>query len=188
MICRIHRAHINAAIDSNRALPAGTQIHCDACPTCRSYFEEHSQLADKMRETGYEGIPAEMPAYLATRIRAHLTGAQSTDRKSWIETLVRPASISIGVAIVFLVVGGLAMRNRWSGGEADPIPTVAVSTAPFDPAPTNPMPEVIRPLLGHFASNPLETEARLLASDTEDALRFLASNFVPSENRKQSRL
>jgi hypothetical protein len=90
--------------------------------------------------------------------------------------------------IVFLVVGGLALQNRRAGNETDPIPAVAVSTAPSDPTPTQPRPEVIGSLLGHFPSNPLETEARLLASDTEDALRFLASNFVPSENRKQSRL
>ena len=188
MICRIHRAHINAAIDSNQSLPAGTQIHCDTCAACRSYFEEHSQLAHKMRESGYEETPAEMPAYLATRIRAHLSAAHSTDRRSWIETLIRPAPISIGVAMAFLVIAGLAMQNQRGGGEADSIPAVAASKTPSNQSPAKPASEVIGPLLGHLASNPLETEMRLLTNDTQDALRFLASNFVPSEGEEQSRL
>lgn len=185
MICHIHRTRINAAIDADRPLPAGTRIHCDSCVTCRSYFEGHSQLAHKMRETGYEGTPAEMPAFLATRIRAHLAGAQSTDRPSWIETLTRPAPLSIGVAILFLVVAGLAMQNPWFGRDADSIPAAAASTPPSNQSPAKPMSEVVGPLFEHLASNPLETEVQLLTNDTRDALRFLASNFVPSEGEKQ---
>lgn len=188
MICRIHRTHINAAIDADRPLPPGTEKHCETCAACRGYFEEHSQLARGLRESGYDGTPPEMPAFLATRIRANLSGERSTVRRSWLDTRVWPVPVFIGVAAAMLIIAGLVTLNRQIERDSEFAPAMAETTPPSNQFPDKPMSDAVVPLLDHLASNPLQTEVQLLANDAQNALSFLASNFVPSEDEKQRQL
>jgi hypothetical protein len=95
---------------------------------------------------------------------------------------------SMGTAVVVVGIAGLLFRGFFPANERHADIPEEISSADSAHGSVQPGPDNIRPLIERLAANPLESEMRLLANDTQSALNYLAATFVPSEGDDASRL
>ncbi len=180
--CWLTKRSLARHFEGGQSVAPKVKEHLLACASCRSLYETHSRIVQRLRQESPSRL-REAPPFLRGKIMARLDG-------EGVAPVSRPpvrVSLWSTVAASLLLALGLvvALTHRPAGslekGIATPIPPVVSPAAEAIGEIRLPDREAIQAWSKQW-DQPLEKELQAILSDAQNAVHLLAQNFLPENN------
>jgi hypothetical protein len=168
-LCQLHRFLIGSAVDSGKEGPRVSRDHVERCSDCAAWLREQSAVLRALKQEPMAVAPS---PFFERRVMNNLAAEAGTkSRRPWrLTTAAASIALTVSIAAILTLKNDNDFRPPVTGSKSnlrleEVLPKV-------DTAELKALPKL---------DEPLEKEFNLVISDTRNAIRALATSFLPDD-------